>query len=102
MKAWAVLAEKMKGISTFGQAAGLTQHNAFIRINTNLQMVGETLMTDAPVYLNDVPEVLYDDLWISPEMIIFTGLQQPSDSHVLVFKMTRRSVLECLQDGARQ
>lgn len=45
-------------------------------------------MTDAPVYLNDVPEVLYDDLWISPEMIIFTGLQQPSDSHVLVFKMT--------------
>ena len=88
MKAWAVLAEKMKGISTFGQAAEMTPHNAFVRINSNLQMVGEPLMTDAPAYINDVPEVLYDDLWISPEMIIFTGLQQPSDSHVLVFKMS--------------
>jgi len=88
MKAWAVLAEKMKGISTFGQAANLTAHNAFVRINSNLHMVGEPLMKDAPAYMNDVPEVEYDDLWISPEMIIFTGLQQPSDSHVLVFKMS--------------
>lgn len=88
MKAWAVLAEKMKGISTFGSPAELTPHNAFVRINSNLQMVGEPLMTDAPAYMNDVPEVLYDDLWISPEMIIFTGLQQPSESHVLVFKMS--------------
>ena len=88
MKAWAVLAEKMKGISTFGSPAELTPHNAFVRINSNLQMVGEPLMTDAPAYMNDVPEVLYDDLWISPEVIIFTGLQQPSESHVLVFKMS--------------
>ena len=88
MKAWAVLAEKMKGISTFGSPAELTPHNAFVRINSNLQMVGEPLMTDAPAYMNDVPEVLYDDLWIFPEMIIFTGLQQPSESHVLVFKMS--------------
>ena len=88
MKAWAALAEKMKGISTFGQAAELTPHNAFVRINTNLQMVGEPMLEDAPAYINDVPEVLYEDLWISPEMIVFTGLEQPSESHVLVFKMT--------------
>ena len=88
MKAWAVLAEKMKGISTFGQAAELTPHNAFVRINSNLQMVGMPMLNDAPAYINDVPEVLYTDLWISPDMIIFTGLEQPSDSHVLVFKMS--------------
>ena len=88
MKAWAALAEKMKGISTFGQAAELTPHNAFVRINTNLQMVGELMLEDAPAYINDVPEVLYEDLWISPDMIVFTGLEQPSESHVLVFKMT--------------
>ena len=88
MKAWTVLAEKMKGISTFGQAAELTPHNAFVRINSNLQMVGMPLLNDAPAYINDVPEVLYEDLWISPDMIIFTGLEQPSDSHVLVFKMS--------------
>ena len=88
MKAWAVLAEKMKGISTFGQAAELTPQNAFVRINSNLQMFGEPMLKDAPVYINDVPEVLYEDLWISPDMIVFTGLEQPSESHVLVFKMT--------------
>ena len=88
MKAWAALAEKMKGISTFGQAAELTPHNAFVRINTNLQMVGEPMLEDAPAYINDVPEVFYEDLWISPDMIVFTGLEQPSESHVLVFKMT--------------
>ena len=78
----------MKGISTLGQAAEMTAHNAFVRINSNLQMVGEPMLADAPDYICDVPEVLYDDLWISPEMIIFTGLQQPSESHVLVFKMS--------------
>ena len=85
---WEVLAGHMKGISTFGKAAELTAHNAFIRINTNLQMVGEPMLSDAPLYIADVPEVLYEDLWISPDMIVFTGLEQPSESHVLVFKMT--------------
>ena len=85
---WEILAGHLKGISTFGQAAEMTAHNAFVRINSNLQMVGEPMLADAPDYICDVPEVLYDDLWISPEMIIFTGLQQPSESHVLVFKMS--------------
>ena len=88
MKSWGLLAERMKGISTFGKAAELTAHNAFVRINTNRSMVGMPLLTDVPQYTTDVPEVQYDDLWISPEIIIFTGLQQPSDSHVLVFKMS--------------
>ena len=78
----------MKGISTLGSAAEMTAHNAFVRINTNLQMVGEQMLTDAPLYTADVPEVLYEDLWISPDMIVFTDLEQPSESHVLVFKMT--------------
>ena len=88
MKAWAVLAEKMKGISTFGQAAELTPHNAFVRINSNREMVGMPTLEDAPVYKADVPEVIYDDLWISPDMIVFTGLEVPSDTYRLVVKMS--------------
>ena len=88
MTAWEVLASHLKGISTFGLPAQLTAHNAFVRINTNLLLVGEPIRKEAPSYTNDVPEVLYQDLWITPEMIIFTGLEQPSDSHVLVFKMS--------------
>ena len=88
MKAWAVLAEKMKGISTFGQAAELTPHNAFVRINSNRAMVGMPTLEDAPVYKADVPEVIYDDLWISPDMIVFAGLEVPSDTYRLVVKMS--------------
>ena len=88
MKAWAALAEKMKGISTFGQAAELTPHNAFVRINSNREIVGKPLLTDAPVYTTDVPEVEYEDFWITPERIVFMNVQQPSDNHFLVVKMS--------------
>ena len=85
---WEVLAGHLKGISTFGQAASLTAHNAFVRINSNRAMVGMPPLEEAPVYMADVPEVLYDDLWISPDMIVFTGLEVPSDTYRLVVKMS--------------
>ena len=88
MSGWATLAEHMKGISTFGSPAELTPHNAFIRINSNREMVGMPLLEDAPVYTVDVPEVIYEDLWISPDVIIFTGLEVPSESYRLVVKMS--------------
>ena len=85
---WEVLAGHLKGISTFGQAAELTAHNAFVRINSNRAMVGMPPLEDAPVYTADVPEVLYDDLWIAPDMIVFTGLEVPSETYRLVVKMS--------------
>jgi len=85
---WEVLAGHMKGISTFGQAAELTPHNAFVRINSNRAMVGMPLLTDAPAYTVDVPEVEYEDFWITPERIVFLNVQQPSDNHFLVVKMS--------------
>lgn len=88
MAAWASLAEKLKGISTFGSAAEMTAHNAFVRINSNRIMAGMPMLTDAPVYTNDVPEVEYDDLWISEDVIVFTGLVVPSESYRLVVKMS--------------
>ena len=88
MMAWEVLASHMKGISTFGQAASLTAHNAFVRINSNRAMVGMPPLEEAPVYKADLPEVLYEDLWISTDMIVFTGLEVPSDTYRLVVKMS--------------
>ena len=55
--AWEALAKRMKGISTFGMTAELTAHNAFIRINSNRSLAGMPLLSDAPVYTSDVPEV---------------------------------------------
>ena len=88
MSAWGTLASHLKGISTFGSPAELTPHNAFVRINSNRAMVGMPLLTEAPVYKADVPEVIYADLWISPDVIIFTGLEVPSESYRLVVKMS--------------
>ena len=88
MTAWGTLASHLKGISTFGSPAELTPHNAFIRINSNRAMVGMPLLTEAPIYKADVPEVLYEDLWISPDMIVFTGLEVPSETYRLVVKMS--------------
>ena len=89
MKEWAVLAERMKGISTFGKAAELTAHNAFVRINTNRALAGMPALVSAPVYTSDVPEVDYDDFWVTPDRIIFVGLNQPSEHHRLVVKMSQ-------------
>jgi len=85
---WEILAGHLKGISTFGQAASLTAHNAFVRINSNRAMVGMPLLTEAPAYVADVPEVEYEDFWIMPERIVFMNVQQLSDNHFLVVKMS--------------
>lgn len=88
MSGWALLAEKLKGCVVFGQAAQLTAHNAYVRLNTHRRMAGMPLLLDAPAYISDIPAVQYDDLWITPQTICFIGLQQPSSNHVLVYKMS--------------
>ena len=88
MKAWGALAEHLKGISTFGKAAEMTAHNAFVRINENRQLVGMPLLIDAPEYKSDVPEVDYEDFWICPDFIMFTGIVRPKESYRLVARMS--------------
>ena len=89
MKGWEILADRMKGISTLGKAAELTAHNAFVRINTNRALAGMPALETAPVYTSDVPEVDYDDFWVTPDRILFVGLNQPSEHHRLVVKMSQ-------------
>ena len=88
IKAWGILAEHLKGISTFGVAAELTPHNAFVRINSNRELVGMSLLMNAPEYKSDVPEVDYEDFWVTPTMILFAGIEKPQDSYKLFVKMS--------------
>ena len=88
MKAWAELAEHLKGISTFGKAAEMTAHNAFVRINCNRDMAGEGMLVDAPDYRCDVPEVDWDAIWVTPVRVLFTGIENPTGSYKLVVKMS--------------
>lgn len=88
MKAWETLAERMKSASVFGQYADLTGHNAFVRLNTQLQMAGVSLLCDAPSTLSAVPNVRYDDFWVKTDRIIFVGIEQPETKYKLVMKMS--------------
>ena len=88
MNAWETLATHLKGISTFGVAAQMTGHNAFVRINENRQLVGMDMLSDAPAYISDVPEVDYEDFWVTPTMILFSGIEKPKESYKLVMRMS--------------
>lgn len=88
MKAWGALAGHLKGISTFGKAAEMTAHNAFVRINANREMASEGMLVDAPDYRCDVPEVDWDAIWVTPVRVLFTGIENPTGSYKLVVKMS--------------
>lgn len=88
MKEWANLAEKLKGTSLFGKSAELTAHNAFVRINSNRQMLGEPLLTDAPDYQHSIPTVTYDNILITTKRVLISGIQSQSDDLKLVVKMS--------------
>lgn len=87
MKSWGLLAERMKGISTFGKAAELTAHNAFVRINSNRALAGMPMLIDAPEYKSDVPEPDYSDFWVTQDKIVFIDVEQPKPSYRLVMRM---------------
>jgi len=89
MAAWEELAGRMKGISTFGEAASLTGHNAFVRLNGNRRMVSLPLLTDAPEFAADVPLVSCSKIWITQTKIILTGIQHQTDKYRLVIKMSK-------------
>ena len=88
MREWDRLAEHASGISTFGQKAELSGMNMYVRLNANRVMVGRPLLSEAPVYTADVPEVDYDDFWVTPDVIAFAGLNCPDSEHRLVVKMS--------------
>lgn len=88
MRAWEVLAKHLKGISYFGKAAEMTGHNAFVRLNSNRVMAGESILRDAPSHLVTIPNVVYTGVIVSPELITINGIQHEPDPFKLVIKMS--------------
>ncbi len=88
MRAWEVLAKHLKGISYFGKAAEMTGHNAFVRLNSNRVMAGESILRDAPSHLVTIPNVVYTCVIVSPELITINGIQHEPDPFKLVIKMS--------------
>ena len=85
---WERLAEHASGVSVFGQKAKLSGINLFVRLNSNRQMAGEALLTDAPDSNAAAPNVEYSNLYVTPDLVAFTGIRHQPSPYKLVVKMS--------------
>ena len=70
MHDWDRLAENATGQSVFGQAAQLSGMNLYVRLNANRAMAGEPLMANAPLHTVAVPNVEYEQVVVTPELMV--------------------------------
>lgn len=66
----------------------MTAHNAFVRINVNRSLAGESIVMDAPSYGGSIPSVSYTTVVLTPQMIMFSGIRHESAPYKLVVKMS--------------
>ena len=85
---WERLAEHASGVSVFGQKAKLSGINLFVRLNSNRQMAGEEILTDAPDSNAATPNVEYSNIYVTPDLVAFTGIRHHSSPYKLVVKMS--------------
>lgn len=88
MQAWENLAQHCSGASVFGQKAELSGINLYVRLNANRVMAGEAIVADAPLGQVAVPNVEYNLVSVTPQLIIFTGIKHESAPYKLVVKMS--------------
>ena len=88
MIAWENLAQHTSGQSVLGQKAELSGINLYVRLNANRVMAGEAIIADAPVSQVAVPNVLYNDISITPQLIVFGGIKHESAPYKMVVKMS--------------
>ena len=85
---WDRLAEHASGASVFGQKAELSGMNLYVRLNANRVMAGETIVANAPMGQVAVPNVSYESVIVTPQLVIFGGIKHESAPFKLVVKMS--------------
>ena len=87
MHAWDRLAEHCSGSSVFGQKAEISGLNLYIRLNVSRVMAGESILADAPLSLVSLPNVSYENIWVTPKTIVIKGIAHEA-GYKLVIKMS--------------
>lgn len=88
MQGWESLAARTSGKSVLGVKAELSGINLYVRLNANRAMAGEGLLSDAPASIGTVPDVMYSRAWVTPELIVFSGIEHRDLPLKLVVKMS--------------
>ncbi len=86
LSAWAALAAAHRKQAFIGDGAPLTGHNLFVCLNTNRSVLGVPVTKDAPADIHGSHYVAYDDIWITPDRLLISGLREPEhpDSRLVV------------------
>lgn len=88
MRDWGRFAEHASGASVLGKKAEISGLNLYIRLNVNRAMAGEPLMTNAPLHTMAVPNVEYEQVVVTPELMVIGGIRHQPDPFKLVVKMS--------------
>lgn len=87
-RGWISLAQSLGTYSTSTGSVSMTGHNLFVAINSYRKICGKPQRDSAPDVLKPSHYIALDDLWLTPEHIVFTGLRQSSNpDNVLLFEM---------------
>ncbi len=85
---WDRLAEHATGASSLGQKAELSGLNLYVRLNANRVMAGEAIMATAPAGQVAVPNVEYNTVGVTPQLVVFGGIKHESAPYKMVVKMS--------------
>lgn len=85
---WDRLAEHAAGASSLGQKAELSGLNLYVRLNANRVIAGETIMANAPAGQVAVPNVSYESVGVTPQLVVFGGIKHESAPYKMVVKMS--------------
>ena len=101
MRDWGRFAEHASGASVLGKKAEISGLNLYIRLNVNRAMAGEPLMTNAPLHTMAVPNVEYEQVVVTPELMVIGGIRHQPDPFKLVVKMSNSQSAGISTDGAK-
>ena len=88
LAAWTALAAAHREQALIGGGAPLTGHSLFVCLNANRSVLGVPMTKNAPPDIHGSRAVAYDDIWITPGRLLFSGLREPaSPTSQLVVKM---------------
>lgn len=85
---WISLAKNLGTYHTSTGKNSITGHNLFVAINSYRKICGKPQTAVAPTELKPSGYVKFDDFWLSPEHIVFTGLgERENKNEVLYIEM---------------
>ena len=85
---WDRLAEHASGASSLGQKAELSGMNLYVRLNANRVMAGEAVIANAPAGQVAVPNVVFTQVVVTPQLIVLGGVTHEPSPNKLVVKMS--------------